>query len=78
MTEVGSRSGKAGSRSHAVRIGVVVVGLLIVLAILEYVIAVVMTTKNLPVMMAMNVVDAGLIMVYFMHLPRLWRRGVGH
>ena len=78
MTEVDAQPVEGGSRSRAFRIGVVVVALLIVLAILEYVVGAVMTTKNLPVMIAMNIVDAGLIMVYFMHMPRLWRRGEDH
>ena len=59
--------------SGAARTGWVVFALLIVLVLLEYVIFLVLS-KNLPIMIVMNVIDAALIMYYFMHLPRLWRR----
>jgi hypothetical protein len=29
--------------------------------------------RNLHIMIAMNIADAALILVYFMHLPRVWR-----
>ncbi len=47
--------------------------ILMVLVLLEYVAAIYMD-RNLPLMVAMNVIDAGLIMYYFMHVARLWRR----
>ena len=59
--------------SGAARTGWLVFAVLIVLVLLEYVIFLVLTT-NLPIMIVMNVIDAALIMYYFMHLPRLWRR----
>ncbi len=60
-------------RRNPVTVGWIVLVALIVLAVIEYGAAQVMTTKNLPLMIVMNIVDAALIMVYFMHLPRLWR-----
>ncbi len=59
--------------SGAARTGWLVFAVLIVLVLLEYVIFLVMSA-NLPIMIVMNVIDAALIMYYFMHLPRLWRR----
>ena len=59
--------------SGAARTGWLVFAVLIVLVLLEYVIFLVLT-HNLPIMIVMNVIDAALIMYYFMHLPRLWRR----
>ncbi len=59
--------------SGAARTGWLVFAVLIVLVLLEYVAFLVLTT-NLPIMVVMNVIDAALIMYYFMHLPRLWRR----
>lgn len=53
-------------------VGVVVLAVLMVLVVLEY-LAFLWIDRNLPLMVAMNVADAALIMVYFMHLPRLWR-----
>ncbi len=38
----------------------------------EYVLALTLD-RNLPIMVLINVTEAALIMVYFMHLPRLWR-----
>ncbi len=62
-----------GGVTGAVRTGWMVFAVLIVLVLLEYVIFLVLSS-NLPIMVAMNVIDAGLIMYFFMHLPRLWRR----
>jgi caa(3)-type oxidase subunit IV len=56
-----------------ITVGWVVFILLVVLTVLEYVIFK-WVDRNLPIMIAMNVADAALIMVYFMHLPRAWRR----
>jgi heme/copper-type cytochrome/quinol oxidase subunit 4 len=47
----------------------------IVLAILtagEYVLAVTMEKGNLPYMVVMNIVDAALILYFFMHVAQLW------
>lgn len=40
--------------------------------VVEYVLAVGLE-QNLPLMIAINVAEAAAIMVYFMHLPRVWR-----
>ncbi len=48
--------------------------ILVALAFLEYVVALVMTSGNLIWMIIMNVVDAWLILYYFMHVAQLWRR----
>ncbi len=55
------------------RTGWLVFAALIVLVALEYVVFLVLDT-NLPIMVAMNVADAALIMYYFMHVSRIWRR----
>jgi caa(3)-type oxidase subunit IV len=54
-------------------VGLLVLIVLVGLTIVEYFVATAVS-RNLPIMIAMNVLDAALIMVYFMHLPRLWRR----
>ena len=59
----------------AQKLGVIVAVALIVLAALEYVVAVAMDSGNLPWMLIMNVVDAALIIYYFMHVAHLWRGG---
>lgn len=58
--------------NRPLRIGWLVFLTLLVLTLLEYVVALFMT-RNLPLMIVMNVVDAGLIMYFFMHVVRLWR-----
>jgi hypothetical protein len=55
------------------RTGWLVFAVLIVLIVLEYVIFLILDT-NLPIMVLMNVADAALIMYYFMHVSRIWRR----
>jgi hypothetical protein len=45
---------------------------LAVLAVVEYLVFL-WVDRNLVWMVIMNVADATLILVYFMHLPRLWR-----
>lgn len=62
-----------GGVTGAMRTGWLVFAVLIVLVLLEYVIFLVLSS-NMPIMVVMNVVDAALIMYFFMHLPRLWRR----
>ncbi len=59
----------------AQKLGLMVAVALIVLAILEYVLAVAMDSGNLPWMLIMNVIDAALIIYYFMHVADLWRGG---
>lgn len=39
--------------------------------VVEYVLAVELE-QNLPLMIAINVAEAAAILVYFMHLPRVW------
>ncbi len=55
-----------------VRIGWLMALFLAVQTVLEYVLAQVIDA-NLPIMVAINISEAAAIMVYFMHLPRLWR-----
>lgn len=57
----------------AQKLGLVVAALLIALAVLEYVVGLVMDSGNLPWMLIMNVIDAALIVYYFMHVAHLWR-----
>lgn len=59
----------------AQKLGLMVAVALIVLAGLEYVLAVAMDSGNLPWMLIMNVIDAALILYYFMHIAHLWRGG---
>ncbi len=59
----------------AQKLGLAVAVALIVLAALEYVLASVMDSGNLPWMLIMNVIDAALIVYYFMHVAHLWRGG---
>jgi heme/copper-type cytochrome/quinol oxidase subunit 4 len=61
-------------QSRAINVGWVVFVTLIVLIVLEYLISLVLTA-NLPIMVTMNVVDAVLIMIYFMHVSRVWPKG---
>lgn len=64
-----------GKLRSAQKIGVAVAVALIVLAVLEYVLAVAMDSGNLPLLVIMNVVDAALILYFFMHIAHLWRGG---
>lgn len=61
-----------GEGARPVRVGWAVFLTLMVLTIVEYMVALVMS-RNLPLMIVMNVTDAGLIMYFFMHVVRLWR-----
>jgi len=58
----------------ALRRGLWVFILLVALTVAEYVLAVKMTRGNLPYMIVMNLVDAGLILYFFMHVSHLWRK----
>ncbi len=61
----------------AVRTGWLIFAVLMALVMLEYA-AFLILDSNLHIMIVMNVIDAGLIMFYFMHVSRLWRREEGH
>lgn len=56
-----------------VRTGWLVVATLIMLVVLEYVVFLILDS-NIPIMVAMNVADAAMIMYFFMHVSRIWRR----
>ncbi len=60
--------------SNVLRKGLWVFIALSVLTVVEYFLALVMDHGNLPYMVVMNVVDAALIMYFFMHVAQLWRR----
>ena len=62
-----------GGLGGAARTGWLVFAVLIVLVLFEYVLFLVLSS-NLLIMLVLNVIDAALIMYFFMHLPRLWRR----
>ena len=64
---------KVGLKS-ALRVGLVVFIVLVVLAAAEYGLAVAVDSGNLPYMIIMNVVDAALIVYFFMHVRQLWRQ----
>jgi heme/copper-type cytochrome/quinol oxidase subunit 4 len=71
----GNGAGKGPVRLHGLgpgATGFMVFVILAVLAALEYGIFL-WVERNLIWMIIMNVIDAALILVYFMHLPRLWR-----
>jgi hypothetical protein len=55
----------------ASRRGTWVLAALVVLTLGEYVMALAMERGNLPYMIVMNVVDAALIVYYFMHVAQL-------
>jgi cytochrome c oxidase subunit IV len=59
-------------QTNPVTLGLVVFALLVALTVLEYFVFLWMD-RNLHIMIAMNIADAALILVYFMHLPRVWR-----
>jgi cytochrome c oxidase subunit IV len=59
---------------YAMRRGLWVFLVLVVLALGEYALAIFMTRGNLPYMVIMNLVDAALIAYFFMHVAQLWRR----
>ena len=57
------------------KLGVVVAVALIVFAALEFLLFKAVDSGNLPWMLIMNVVDAALILYFFMHIAHLWRGG---
>lgn len=54
------------------KIGVAVAVALVVLAALEFLLFKAVDSGNLPWMLIMNVVDAALILYFFMHIAHLW------
>ena len=68
---------RTGLRS-ALHLGLVVIMVLAVLTIIEFVVPVVLERgPALPILVALTLVKAGLIVHYFMHLAQLWRREEG-
>jgi cytochrome c oxidase subunit IV len=59
----------------ALRRGVWVFIVLVVLTIVEYILALAMKRGNLPYMIVMNIVDAGLIAYFFMHIAQIRHLG---
>ncbi|MBC8281329.1 MAG: hypothetical protein H8E48_11120 [Chloroflexi bacterium] len=57
----------------AQKTGLIIAVILMVLAAAEYGLVLVMDSGNLPWMLIMNVIDAGLILYFFMHVAHLWR-----
>jgi len=62
----------AEGRDRTKRIGLWMVVFLVVGTIVEYGIAITVS-KNLPIMVVINVVEAAAIMWFFMHVARVWR-----
>ena len=58
----------------ALRRGLWVFLLLVALTVVEYGLGIAMPRGNLPYMIVMNLVDAGLILYFFMHIGHLWRK----
>ena len=55
------------------RVGLLVFIILVVLAAGEYVLGLALESGNLVYMLIMNIVDAALILYFFMHVRQLWR-----
>lgn len=66
--------GNGGGLASAVRTGWVIFLALALLTLAEYIIAVSLEA-NLPIIIAIAVVKAGLIAYYFMHIVRAWSGG---
>jgi hypothetical protein len=60
-----------------VRTGWLVFLILMILAIVEYIIFLVLGS-NFPLMVVINLADAALIIYFYMHVTRLWRREEKH
>lgn len=58
--------------SRAARIGWMMALFLAVQTSVEYILFLVVDS-NLPIMVVLNLTEAAAIMIYFMHIPRLWR-----
>ena len=63
---------RTGGLSSRLRVGMLVFLVLVVLAVGEYFLAILVHSGNLPYMIVMNIVDAALIVYYFMHFRQLW------
>jgi len=59
----------------AQKTGVVVSVALFVFVALEFLLFKALDSGNLPCIVIMNVVDAALILYFFMHIAHLWRGG---
>ena len=59
----------------AQKLGVMVAVALFVVTALEFLLFKAMDSGNLPWMVIMNLVDAALILYFFMHIAHLWRGG---
>jgi heme/copper-type cytochrome/quinol oxidase subunit 4 len=55
-------------------IGLLVFAILVFLTLGEYLMVLMMDSGNLPWMIIMNIVDAWLILYFFMHISQLWRQ----
>jgi cytochrome c oxidase subunit IV len=55
-------------------LGLLIFAILVVLTLAEYLMVLVIDRGNLPWMIIMNIVDAGLILYFFMHISQLWRQ----
>ena len=62
------------SLKSALRLGLWVFIALVVLSVVEYGVGQVVKHGNLPYMVIMNLVDATLIVYFFMHVAQLWRK----
>jgi heme/copper-type cytochrome/quinol oxidase subunit 4 len=67
-------AGHGGGLAGAVRTGWVIFLALALLTLVEYIIAVSLEA-NLPIIIAIAVLKAGLIAYYFMHIVRAWSGG---
>ena len=74
--EAGQVRPPTSGMTRALRTGWIVFLVLAVLTAVEFLVAVTVTT-NLPALLVMALMKAGLIMYYFMHLLRVWREEEG-
>ncbi len=70
--EAGQVRPSTSGMTRALRTGWIVFLALAVLTAVEFLVAITVTT-NLPAVLVMALMKAGLIMYYFMHLLRVWR-----
>ncbi|MCS7222771.1 MAG: cytochrome C oxidase subunit IV family protein [Anaerolineae bacterium] len=68
----------ARKRRAAFRLGAVVIAGLALLTVLEYVVSVSIHSGNLPYLVVIALIKAGMIVYYFMHIAQLWREEGGH
>ena len=74
MGYLGDRAMKSTGLSREFRIGFRVFAILVILTMAEYAMVLGIDRGNLPWMIIMNIVDAGLIFYFFMHISQLWRQ----